>query len=147
MHSVRKGDFSGPKSLISQLLKLIAALDLQSESALKSDIVDMTVTPDLSRQYKTMQTELTSKVKRLEKEASQLKEELEQQKREQVEQEKDAIIVDLQHKLDNLETDYEKILIVSCNIRQFKLKTDKSTVLHQNYKELLTEFGLNALDI
>ncbi|XP_054868200.1 coiled-coil domain-containing protein 153 [Amphiprion ocellaris] len=78
------------------------------------------VSSDLSRQYKTMQTELTSKVKRLEKEASQLKEELvlcqeelskEQQKREQVEQEKDAIIVDLQHKLDNLETDYEKILI------------------------------------
>lgn len=42
----------------------------------KSEIVDTNVILDLSRQYKTMQTELTSKVKRLEKEVSQLKEEL-----------------------------------------------------------------------
>lgn len=60
--------------------KLIAALALQSESAVKakSDMVDTNVfiVLDLSRQYKTMQTELTNKVKRLEKEVSQLKEEL-----------------------------------------------------------------------
>lgn len=55
--------------------KLIAALDLQSESATKPKS-DTNVILDLSRQYKTMQTELTSKVKRLETEASQLKEEL-----------------------------------------------------------------------
>ena len=35
--------------------------------------------------------------------------------REQMEQEKDATIAELQHKLDNMETDYEKILHVSCN--------------------------------
>ncbi|XP_034556559.1 coiled-coil domain-containing protein 153 isoform X2 [Notolabrus celidotus] len=77
------------------------------------------VNSDLSRQYKTMQTELSSKVKRLEKEVSQLKEELalcqgeqkkEKREREHVEQQKDAIISDLKHKLDNMETDYEKIL-------------------------------------
>lgn len=58
--------------------KLIAALALQSESAMKakSDISDTNVILDLSRQYKTMQTELGSKVKRLEEEVSQLKEEL-----------------------------------------------------------------------
>lgn len=58
--------------------KLIAALALQSESVMKakSDIVDTCDIVDLSRQYKTMQTELTNKVKRLEKEVSQLKEEL-----------------------------------------------------------------------
>ncbi len=39
----------------------------------------------------------------------------EKREREQVEQEKDATIADLQHKLDNMETDYEKILHVSCN--------------------------------
>uniref|UniRef100_A0A3P8T2C0 Dynein regulatory complex protein 12 n=1 Tax=Amphiprion percula TaxID=161767 RepID=A0A3P8T2C0_AMPPE len=133
------------------------------EEKYRCSVLDIAVLQDhiLSRQYKTMQTELTSKVKRLEKEASQLKEELlcqeelskEQQKREQVEQEKDAIIVDLQHKLDNLETDYEKILIETLDSLTSQLSVarrgweDKSTVLHQNYKELLTEFGLNALDI
>lgn len=63
------------KSLISWVPKLIATLDLQSESAAKPKS-DTNVILDLSRQYKTMQTELTSKVKRLETEASQLKEEL-----------------------------------------------------------------------
>lgn len=37
----------------------------------------------------------------------------EKREREQVEQEKDATIADLQHKLENMETDYEKILHVS----------------------------------
>lgn len=37
----------------------------------------------------------------------------EKREREQVEREKDAAIADLQHKLDNMETDYEKILHVS----------------------------------
>lgn len=58
--------------------KLIAALALQSEPATKakSNIFHINVVVDLSRQYKTMQTELTSKVERLEKEVSKLKEEL-----------------------------------------------------------------------
>uniref|UniRef100_A0A3B4ZAP8 Dynein regulatory complex protein 12 n=1 Tax=Stegastes partitus TaxID=144197 RepID=A0A3B4ZAP8_9TELE len=116
---------------------------------------------DFSRQYKTMQTELTHKVKRLEQEASRLKEQLlcqeelskEKRQREQVEQEKDAIIGDLQRKLDSLETDYEKILIETLDSLTSQLSVarqgweDKSTALHQNYKELLSEFGLNALDI
>ena len=49
-------------------------------------------------------------------------EELNKEKRErvQVEQEKDAVIADLQHKLDSLETDYERVLHVSCNTSWFK---------------------------
>ena len=39
----------------------------------------------------------------------------EKREREQMEQEKDATIAELQHKLDNMETDYEKILHVSRN--------------------------------
>ncbi|KAM9358637.1 dynein regulatory complex protein 12 [Symphorus nematophorus] len=120
------------------------------------------VNSDLSRQYKTMQTELTNKVKRLEKEASQLKEELvlcqeelrrEKREREQVEWEKDATIANLQHKLDNMETDYEKILHETLDSLTSQLSVarkgrgDRSTSLHQNYKELLSEFGLNAVDI
>lgn len=43
---------------------------------MKSEIADANVILDLSRQYKTMQTELTNKVKKLEQEVSQLKEAL-----------------------------------------------------------------------
>ncbi|XP_044059295.1 coiled-coil domain-containing protein 153 [Siniperca chuatsi] len=120
------------------------------------------INSDLSRQYKTMQQEVTNKVKRLEKEVSQLSEELvlcqeelrkEKREHEQVEQEKDATIADLQHKLDNMETDYKKILHETLDSLTSQLSVtrqgweNKSTTLHQNYKELLSEFGLNALDI
>ncbi|TDH14947.1 hypothetical protein EPR50_G00026060 [Perca flavescens] len=120
------------------------------------------VNSDLSRQYKTMQTELTNKAKRMEKEVSQLKEDLvlcqeelrkEKREHEQMQQEKDAIIADLQHKLDNMETDYEKILHETLDSLTSQLSVarrgweDKSTTLHQNYKELLSDFGLNALHI
>lgn len=43
---------------------------------MKSEIADANVILDLSCQYKTMQTELTNKVKKLEQEVSQLKEDL-----------------------------------------------------------------------
>lgn len=46
----------------------------------------------------------------------------ERREREQMEQEKDTAMNDLQHKMDNMETDYEKILHVSCNTKQFKWK-------------------------
>nr|XP_046245007.1 coiled-coil domain-containing protein 153 [Scatophagus argus] len=120
------------------------------------------ISSDLSRQYKTMQMEQTNRVKRLEKEVSQLNEELvmyqeelrrEKREREQVTQEKDAIIAELKHKLDNMEADYEKILHETLDSLTSQLSVarqrweDKSTTLHQNYKELLSEFGLNALDI
>ncbi|KAM6932295.1 LOW QUALITY PROTEIN: dynein regulatory complex protein 12 [Lycodopsis pacificus] len=120
------------------------------------------VNSDLSRQYKTMQTELTNKVKRMEKEISQLTEELvlcqeelskEKRDREQVEREKDATIAKLQHKLGNMETDYEKILHENLDGLTSQLSVarrgweDKSTTLHQNDKELLSEFGLNARHI
>ncbi|XP_062275685.1 coiled-coil domain-containing protein 153 [Scomber scombrus] len=117
---------------------------------------------DLSRQYKTMQAELTSKVERLEKEVSKLKEELalcqeelrkERRQHEQLEKEKDSTVAVLQHKLDNMDADYEKILHDTLDSLTSQLSVarqgweDKSTTLHQNYKELLSEFGLNALDI
>lgn len=55
----------------------------------------------------------------------------EKREREQVEQEKDATIADLQHKLENMETDYEKILHVSW---QFKFKQ-----IQTNLKKALME--------
>uniref|UniRef100_UPI0037E7C757 dynein regulatory complex protein 12 n=1 Tax=Semicossyphus pulcher TaxID=241346 RepID=UPI0037E7C757 len=120
------------------------------------------VNSELSRQHKTMQTELGSKVNRLEKEVSQLKEELvlcqdalkkEKREREQVEKEKNTTIADLQHKLDNMETDCEKILHETLDSMTSQLSVaqqgwkGKRTELHQDYNELLSEFGLNAPDI
>lgn len=57
---------------------MITALASQNESAVKnkSEIADTNVIVDLSLQYKTMQTELTTKVKELEKEVCQLNEDL-----------------------------------------------------------------------
>ncbi|XP_062241718.1 coiled-coil domain-containing protein 153 [Platichthys flesus] len=119
------------------------------------------VNSNISRQYKTMQTELTNKVKELETEVSQLNEELalcqeelreEKREREQMEQEKDATIAELQHKLDNMETAYEKILHDTLDSLTSQLsearqrREDTGITLHQNYQGLLSEFGLNALD-
>ncbi|XP_047449199.1 coiled-coil domain-containing protein 153 [Mugil cephalus] len=119
------------------------------------------VNSDFSRQYKTMKTELTDKVKRLEQEVSQLREDLalcqeelskEKREREKVQQEKDGIIADLQHKLDGMETEYEKVLHETLDGLTAQLhaarrgREEKSAGLHRNYKEVLSEFGLNALD-
>ncbi|XP_041851574.1 coiled-coil domain-containing protein 153 [Melanotaenia boesemani] len=130
---------------------------LQSERQDHKDI-----SSDLIRQYKTTQSELTKKVERLEMEVNQLKkelvlcqEELNKGKKEhkQVEQEKDAIIEALKHKLDNMETDYEKLLYETLHSLSSQLAVaqrewvDKETIFNENYKELLSEFGLNTLDI
>ncbi|XP_053277971.1 coiled-coil domain-containing protein 153 isoform X2 [Pleuronectes platessa] len=77
----------------------------------------------------------------------------EKREREQMEQEKDATIAQLQHKLDNMETDYEKILHDTLDSLTSQLSAarqrqeDTGTTFHQNYQGLLSEFGLNALDI
>ncbi|XP_042150933.1 coiled-coil domain-containing protein 153 isoform X2 [Oncorhynchus tshawytscha] len=77
------------------------------------------VNADLTRQHKTMQTDMTVKVKRLGGEAILLREQLaqcqeelraERKAHEQLQQEKDTTIADLQNKLDDMETNYEKIL-------------------------------------
>nr|XP_046149507.1 coiled-coil domain-containing protein 153 isoform X2 [Oncorhynchus gorbuscha] len=77
------------------------------------------VNADLTRQHKTMQTDMTVKVKRLGGEAILLREQLaqcqeelraERKVHEQLQQEKDTTIADLQNKLDDMETNYEKIL-------------------------------------
>lgn len=41
-----------------------------------------------------------------------------------MEQEKDATICDLRHKMDNMETDYEKVLHVSYDTNQIKANTN-----------------------
>ncbi|KAM6959259.1 dynein regulatory complex protein 12 [Aplochiton taeniatus] len=130
---------------------------LQSERLDRKD-----VSADLIRQYKTMQSELTSKVRRLDEEVTQLRQQLapcqeelrtERRDREQMEKEKDAIIAELQNKLDNMETEYEKILHDTLDSLLSQLKEtrlgweSRSTAIHQGYKDLLCDFGLIPLDI
>ncbi|XP_029964585.1 dynein regulatory complex protein 12 [Salarias fasciatus] len=120
------------------------------------------ISSDLSRQYKSMKADLTGKVRTLEEEAIQLREKLascqeelrkEKKERERVEQEKEAIITDLQHKLDSMESDCEKVLHETLDSLTSRLaaarrgREDASGALHRNYTELLSEFGLNALDV
>ncbi|XP_036821064.1 coiled-coil domain-containing protein 153 isoform X1 [Oncorhynchus mykiss] len=120
------------------------------------------VNADLTRQHKTMQTDMTVKVKRLGGEAILLREQLaqcqeelraERKAHEQLQQEKDTTIADLQNKLDNMETNYEKILhdtldSLTSQLAEARLRWEQeSTVVHQEYKELLSDFGLNSLDI
>lgn len=54
----------------------------------------------------------------------------EKREREQVEQEKDITIADLQHKLDNMERDYEKILHVSCNTSHLQASVGLTSPMH-----------------
>lgn len=134
-----------------------------TEQKLQHDTQDhRDVHSDVSRRYNAMQTEMTSKVQRMEKEVSQLSEQLvmcqqelskETREREQVEREKDSVIADLQHQLEHMETDYEKILHENLDSLSSQLSAaqrgweDESSAAHQKYEALLSEFGLNARNI
>uniref|UniRef100_UPI001A994866 LOW QUALITY PROTEIN: coiled-coil domain-containing protein 153 n=1 Tax=Gasterosteus aculeatus aculeatus TaxID=481459 RepID=UPI001A994866 len=90
---------------------------------------------------------------------------LEKTERERTHGEKDAAMADLQHRLDYMETDYEKIIhnlirpylyqLHSDNSSELKEnlpvarrgREDKGTNLHPHYKERLSEIGLNARHI
>ncbi|XP_062329138.1 coiled-coil domain-containing protein 153 isoform X1 [Osmerus eperlanus] len=116
----------------------------------------------VSRQYDSIQTGLTARVKRLEEEVISLRQQLAQCKEELrteraqgdlLQQEKDATISELQTRLDSMETDYEKILHDSLDSLASQLCAarqgweDQSFSLHQEYKVMLSDFGLNSLDI
>ncbi|XP_015192897.2 dynein regulatory complex protein 12 isoform X2 [Lepisosteus oculatus] len=110
------------------------------------------ISADLTRQYKTMQTELGVRVHQLEglcQDALQK----ERDSREQLELEKEAAIAELQGKIDDMETGYEKILhgcldsLLTRLAESRRRWRDESTALHLQHKERLADFGLNPLDI
>ncbi|KAG9265449.1 coiled-coil domain-containing protein 153-like [Astyanax mexicanus] len=116
------------------------------------------ITTDLNRQYKTLQTNLEAKVEYLETRVSELQQQLDQcqgdlkterEQREQTEEEKDAQITDLQSKLDNMETEYEKILhfdtpgLLSHLAEARRNWEDVSSDIHQEFKDMLIELRLN----
>ncbi|XP_077064623.1 dynein regulatory complex protein 12 [Siphateles boraxobius] len=126
----------------------------------RSDMKD--ITADLNRQYRSMETDLQTKVNRLEVSVDLLETQLaecqvklksERERREKTEAEKDAIISDLQSKLDRMESECEKILhgcmdSLLSHLAETRLQwEEQSTVLHQEVKDMLIDFGINPLHI
>ncbi|XP_056330430.1 coiled-coil domain-containing protein 153 [Danio aesculapii] len=126
----------------------------------RSDMQD--ITADLNRQYKSMETDLQSKADRLEASVDLLEKQLaecqvelksEKELRENTEAEKDAIISDLQSKLNSMERECEKILhgcldSLLSHLADTRMQwEEQSTVIHQDVKDMLREFGINPLHI
>ncbi|XP_065137275.1 dynein regulatory complex protein 12 isoform X1 [Paramisgurnus dabryanus] len=124
----------------------------------RSDMKDITAV--LNRQYNSMETDLQTKVNRLEEHVDLLQTELgkcqvelksEREEREKREAEKDAIISDLQYKLDSMESECEKILhgcldSLLSQLAETRLHwEEQSTVIHQEVKDTLIDFGINPL--
>ncbi|XDV32348.1 hypothetical protein PO909_003197 [Leuciscus waleckii] len=135
--------------------------DLEQElSQERSDMKD--ITADLNRQYRSMETDLQTKMNRLEVSVDLLETQLaecqvklksERERRENTEAEKDAIISDLQSKLDRMESECEKTLhgcldSLLSHLAETRLQwEEQSTVLHQEVKDMLGDFGINPLHI
>ncbi|ROL53336.1 Coiled-coil domain-containing protein 153 [Anabarilius grahami] len=126
----------------------------------RSDMKD--ISADLNRQYKSMETDLQAKVSRLEVSVDLLETQLaecqvklksERERQEKTEAEKDAIISDLQSKLDRMESECEKILhgcldSLLSHLAETRLQwEEQSTVIHQEVKDMLSDFGINPLHI
>ncbi|XP_067307864.1 dynein regulatory complex protein 12 [Pseudorasbora parva] len=126
----------------------------------RSDMKD--ITADLNRQYRSLETDLQAKVNRLEVSVDRLDTQLaecqvklksEREQREKTEAEKDAIISDLQSKLDRMESECEKILhgcldSLLSHLAETRLQWEEhSTVIHQDVKDMLSDFGINPLHV
>ncbi|XP_061074466.1 coiled-coil domain-containing protein 153 [Conger conger] len=131
--------------------------ELSEEKAEKKDI-----SADLTRQCKSLKTELGVKVHKLETDITTLRDQLakcqeelkmEKEARVKMEQEKDASISELKSQLKYMEDGYQRILHDSldsllAHLAEARLRwTDKSTAIHQEHKELLSSFGLNPLHL
>ncbi|KAG9348262.1 hypothetical protein JZ751_001997 [Albula glossodonta] len=130
---------------------------LHEESKDKRDI-----NADLTRQYKSMKTDLEVKVQKLDAEVTMLRKQLvqcqdelklEREARQNIEQEKDASISDLQSQLANMEAGYQRILHDSLDsllshLADARLRwEEESTAIHLEHKELLASFGLKPLHL
>jgi len=120
------------------------------------------ISTDLIRQYKSMQLDLTSKIKSLENNNASLSERLnivnnelknERKNKERIVKEKDDIIYDLEYKVEHMEAAYENILHDAFDLMDIKLDEAKVEWKHEalsvqrKNKDLLLQFGLNPLDI
>ncbi|XP_072036084.1 dynein regulatory complex protein 12-like [Amphiura filiformis] len=120
------------------------------------------VTSDMTRQYKTMQTEMEGKIRHLEAELSKTRSQLAkteqklkatQVEKETITKEKDTTIADLQERIRTMEHSFEVMLHEALDNLVRKLDVakkrwhDEATHIHMVNKQKLLEFGLNPLDI
>ncbi|XP_074652068.1 dynein regulatory complex protein 12-like [Tubulanus polymorphus] len=120
------------------------------------------VSADMTRQYKTMQTQMGLTVHQLETELELTRRKLEhtefelkqtREEKERVIRDKDEQISTLQLKIDTMGMAYENILAdtmdnLAAKIDAAKLKWEhESTMIQARNKQVLLEFGLNPLDL
>ncbi|XP_063062103.1 coiled-coil domain-containing protein 153 [Engraulis encrasicolus] len=131
--------------------------EMSQERSDKKDI-----TADLNRRHKAMQSDMESRLSRLEintvslqQQLAQCQEELraEREAHALLREEKDSLISDLQHKLHSMETEHDKILHGSLDSLLTYLSEardaweEESTQIHQQFKTILKDMGLNPLQI
>lgn len=120
------------------------------------------VSADMTRQYKTMQTEMGLSIHQLQTELERTRKQLvhtehelkkTREEKDQIIVEKDGEIKNLKLKIDSMEMQYESVLNDALDkliekINHSKLRwDDKSTMIQSRNKQTLLEFGLNPLDI
>ncbi|XP_030833678.1 coiled-coil domain-containing protein 153 [Strongylocentrotus purpuratus] len=126
----------------------------------KSDQKD--VMADMTRQYKTKQTEMDAHVRRLEVELQKVTSALTKTsenlkattaEKEKITKEKNETIGELEEKIKTMEYSYENMLEEAMDNMVDKLNNakiqwlDESRTIHMQHKQKLLEFGLNPLDI
>lgn len=120
------------------------------------------INADMTRQYKTMQTEMGLRIHKLETDLLRTRQLLgtteaelkkTQEEKDKMMKEKDDEINRLQMKIDGMEKDYERIvdealdnLIQKIDMAKEKWE-EKATLVQVNNKHLLMEFGLNPLEL
>ncbi|XP_066495640.1 dynein regulatory complex protein 12 isoform X3 [Tiliqua scincoides] len=117
---------------------------------------------EMIRRYQQLQCQTDARIQHLEAKTQNLQEQLaacqedvrqSRADRAKTLEEKDEAIVQMQSKIDNMESEYEKILHASLDCVLSKLQTAKliwekeATLIHLEYKNQLKEFGLNPLEI
>ncbi|KAJ7304969.1 hypothetical protein JRQ81_010689 [Phrynocephalus forsythii] len=141
-----------------KLKQKLADLEAELERAQgdKKDIYE-----EMIRQYQHLQCQTETQIQRLEMENQNLHGKLaacqEEVRQSQVEkanmlEEKDRAISEMQRKMEEMETGYEKVLHASLDRVVSKLQTARigwekeATAIHLEYKDRLKEFGLNPLE-
>lgn len=120
------------------------------------------VSADMTRQYKTMQTEMNLRIHQLESERDRLQIELEKTQnllkntvktKDKEIAERDQKIKDLEKKIKELSHDFDMLMQDSFTQLLAKMEDarknweDKSTLIQARNKQVLMEFHLNPLDI
>ncbi|CAH3119269.1 dynein regulatory complex protein 12-like [Pocillopora verrucosa] len=131
--------------------------EVETEQQNKLDI-----SSDLTRQYKTMQSEMALRIHMLEQTVNKLREQLAsteeelkktRKERDDIRREKDEIIAELQFKIDHMESAYESVLHDAFDRMAVKVEDARarwemeSSEIQEKNKQLLLEFGLNPLEI